>query len=87
LRECAQAHDCRIVGGDTVATPGPLALTVTVLGFADRPVLRRGARAGDALVVTGTARRGRRGHRGIGAGYTGPLVEDCGAAIGDRRRC
>jgi len=79
-RECAQAHDCRIVGGATVATPGPLALTVTVLGFADRPVLRRGARAGDALVVTGPLGAAGAAIAALAAGYTGPLVEDCGAA-------
>lgn len=42
-----------IVGGDLSTGPG-LAITVTVLGKAERPVGRRGARVGDELWVTGT---------------------------------
>lgn len=45
-----------IVGGDLAGTSGPLVLTVTVGGAphaARGPVLRRGARAGDGLYVTG----------------------------------
>jgi thiamine-monophosphate kinase len=45
-----------LLGGDTVATPGPLTVSATVLGWVPkgRAVLRSGARAGDALVVCGT---------------------------------
>lgn len=44
-----------LVGGDTVATPGPLTLTLTALGtVAGDAVLRRnGARAGDTVYVSG----------------------------------
>jgi thiamine-monophosphate kinase len=52
--ELARAHDVALVGGDT--TQGPLSITVTAFGVV--PVggaLRRGgARAGDAVFVTGT---------------------------------
>jgi len=44
------------VGGDIATGPGPLVLTVTVLGTPHPqrgPVLRSGARAGDGLYVTG----------------------------------
>jgi thiamine-monophosphate kinase len=45
-----------LVGGDTSATPGPLAITVTALGMLPQgeAVLRRGAMAGDRLCVSGT---------------------------------
>ena len=50
----AREHDVALVGGDT--TRGPLAITVTVHGFVPRgTALRRdGARAGDAVYVSGT---------------------------------
>lgn len=44
-----------LLGGDTVSTPGPLTLTATMLGWVPRgeAVLRRGARPGDLLAVSG----------------------------------
>ncbi|MGH8183710.1 MAG: thiamine-phosphate kinase [Rhodanobacteraceae bacterium] len=52
--EFANAHDVALVGGDT--TQGPLSITVTALGFvpARQALTRAGARAGDAVFVTGT---------------------------------
>lgn len=41
------------LGGDVTRSPGPLILDVTVLGRAPGPVLRRGARPGDRVWVTG----------------------------------
>lgn len=52
----ARAWGCPLVGGDIASYPGPLSLTVTIAGrMADglRPVLRSGARPGDAVYVTG----------------------------------
>lgn len=48
--------DVALIGGDTVATPGPLTLSLTALGRvpAGRALLRRGARAGDTIWVSGT---------------------------------
>ncbi len=45
-----------LIGGDTVATPGPLALTITAFGEVQqgRMVKRSGAVSGDAIYVTGT---------------------------------
>ena len=49
----ADAAHCPIVGGD-LDTGGELSIGLTVLGSAKAPLMRRGARAGDALWVTGT---------------------------------
>ncbi|MCB1537092.1 MAG: thiamine-phosphate kinase [Rhodoblastus sp.] len=56
LGEDAAAFACPLLGGDTVSTPGPLTLSITALGAvpAGRMVPRDGARAGDALYVSGT---------------------------------
>ena len=45
-----------LMGGDTVSTPGPLTLSLTALGTVPRgrALLRRGARVGDDLWVSGT---------------------------------
>lgn len=48
----ARAAGAPIVGGDLVRA-SELALTITVLGTAECPLGRHGARAGDALFVTG----------------------------------
>lgn len=51
----AQSGIC-LVGGDTSATPGPVTITITALGLLSQgdAVLRRGARPGDTLMVSGT---------------------------------
>lgn len=56
LAEDGDAFDLSLLGGDTVATPGPLSLTATLLGWvpAGGAVLRKGARPGDRLAVSGT---------------------------------
>lgn len=45
-----------LTGGDTVATPGPLAFTLTLIGFVAKgcALTRSGAKQGDDLYVTGT---------------------------------
>ncbi len=50
-----ETFDISLLGGDTVSTPGPLTLTATLLGWAPqgRAILRRGARPGDLLAVSG----------------------------------
>ncbi len=56
----------KLFGGDTVATPGPLTASLTILGWtpAGRMVRRAGAQAGDVIFVSGT----------IGDAYLGLLT-------------
>jgi thiamine-monophosphate kinase len=49
----ATAHDVAVVGGNLARTSGGLIVDITVLGWAEHPVARAGARAGDRLCVTG----------------------------------
>jgi thiamine-monophosphate kinase len=55
MAELARLTGTRIVGGDTVRTPGPLIVNVALYGEADpERLLRRGtAKAGDLVAVTG----------------------------------
>ena len=58
LLALAHAHDCELVGGDTTA--GPLNICITVFGEVpasdghSQALLRRGARDGDDIYVSGT---------------------------------
>ena len=64
LERAARTHGISIVGGDLSATSGPAVLSVTVLGElkpGEKPILRRGARPGDLLAVTGRLGGSRRG--------------------------
>ena len=56
LADILAAFDTRIIGGDTVTLPpgAPRILTVTAFGSDAAAPARGGARAGDALYVTGT---------------------------------
>jgi thiamine-monophosphate kinase len=56
LGEDAVAYNCPLLGGDTVKSLGPLAISITALGAvpAGKMVLREGVAAGDLLYVTGT---------------------------------
>jgi thiamine-monophosphate kinase len=56
LGEDAQVFGCPLLGGDTVASPGPVMISVTAIGAVPTGTLvrRRGARPGDRLLVTGT---------------------------------
>jgi thiamine-monophosphate kinase len=53
-----------LVGGDLARSPRGVCIDVSALGFLDgrAPMLRAGARPGDALVVTGPLGRSRDGH-------------------------
>ena len=70
--------DIGLLGGDTVATPGPLAVSITALGFveAGRALRRSGARPGDALYVSGT----------VGDAALALALPDAGAALAKRFR-
>lgn len=56
LGEDLAAFGVALAGGDVVATPGPLTLSITAIGeIADGQALRRsGVRDGDVIAVTGT---------------------------------
>ncbi len=56
LKVDGEAYGIVLLGGDTVSTPGPLTLCVTMLGWvpAGRMVRRGGARLGDLVLVSGT---------------------------------
>jgi len=56
MRELAERFDVAIVGGDTVASPAALVVTVTLAGEVkeDHYVSRGGAAPGEVLCVTGT---------------------------------
>lgn len=56
LGEDGESYGLTLLGGDTVSTPGPLTLTVTMLGWvlSGQAVLRSGAVAGCRLAVSGT---------------------------------
>jgi thiamine-monophosphate kinase len=56
LGEDAQLFGCPLFGGDTVRTPGPITISIAVLGAVPhgQMVRRAGAKPGDRVVVTGT---------------------------------
>jgi thiamine-monophosphate kinase len=56
LTKAARRFEVAIVGGETSATKGPLAISVSIAGFAKRNrwTGRRGGKPGDELFVTGT---------------------------------
>jgi thiamine-monophosphate kinase len=55
VQDMARQHGVTVVGGDTCAAPGGIVLSVTLVGrVTGAPLLRSGARPGDALLVTGT---------------------------------
>ena len=53
IREACGLCGAALLGGDVTASPGPLVLDVMVVGSAEQPITRRGARPGDELWVTG----------------------------------
>jgi thiamine-monophosphate kinase len=56
LGEDAAQFGCPLLGGDTVSTPGPIMVSVTVFGRVPpgRMVHRNGAKPGDRVMVSGT---------------------------------
>ncbi len=56
LGEDADAFGCPLLGGDTVRTPGPVTVSIAIIGTvpSGTMVTRSGAKGGDHVVVTGT---------------------------------
>lgn len=56
LGEDAEHYACPLLGGDTVKTPGPLTISIAIIGLTPRgrSVTRMGAKAGDRVFVSGT---------------------------------
>lgn len=73
LRAALETFGCPLIGGDTVSLPAnaPRVLTLTAIGRDAPAPLRSGARAGDALWVTGTIGDAGAGLR-IAQGEAGP---------------
>jgi len=54
VHACAATFSCPVIGGDVVASDGPVQLAVTVMGEGlGSPLLRRGARPGDVVCCSG----------------------------------
>ncbi|EIT84397.1 thiamine monophosphate kinase [Fictibacillus macauensis ZFHKF-1] len=53
----AETYKMDLIGGDTVSTKGPLVLSITVIGSVEsgKKLLRRNARPGDVVFMTGCA--------------------------------
>lgn len=68
----------RLLGGDTVSTPGPFSVTATLLGWvpAGQAVLRRGARPGDLLAVSGAIGNGWLGLKAARGEIDDPALAD-----------
>lgn len=56
LREDQDAFDWHLMGGDSTGTPGPISIAVTAMGHVEsgRALHRSGAKAGDAVFVSGS---------------------------------
>lgn len=56
LDEAQKAFGCRLAGGDTTVTPGPLTISITALGTLPEGAMvhRSGAKPGDRVYVTST---------------------------------
>lgn len=75
MAELARFHNIAVVGGNVSATPGPLAVDVTLLGETEHAVLRRGAQPDDGVWITGHAGKAAAGRF---------LLEHPGAAVPGR---
>ena len=79
LKQDQQQYGVTLLGGDTTSTPGPISLSLTILGHVEpgQAVHRAGARPGDGIWVTGTIGDGALGlavARGRLADPTGHLL-------------
>ena len=71
-----EAFGLSLFGGDTVATPGALTLTITAFGSAAAPVRRSGARPGDLVFVTGPVGDGHFGLKAVRGELDAPRLAE-----------
>jgi thiamine-monophosphate kinase len=78
LAEDQAAFGIKLLGGDTVSTPGPFTASVTMMGWVPQGsmVRRDGARPGQVLLVTGTI-----GDAGLGLKAAQGFLEGDGAEL------
>ena len=83
LRACGMLAGCPVVGGNLKFVPGGWSVTTSVLGTPGGRWLRAGARAGDAVWVSGRPGRAHAGLRALTEGLlpTGPGVPEAWAAF------
>ncbi|MCY4230305.1 MAG: thiamine-phosphate kinase [Alphaproteobacteria bacterium] len=65
-----------LIGGDTVATPGALTLTITAFGSAATPVRRSGAKPGERVFVTGPVGDGCFGLKAVRGAFDVPRLAE-----------
>ncbi|MBY0431070.1 MAG: thiamine-phosphate kinase, partial [Rhodospirillales bacterium] len=87
LRQDLTAFAVALIGGDTVATPGPLTLSVTAMGRVEEggALRRSAARPGDLLFVSGSLGDAALGLRALQGGLPG-LPAEAAAFLIDRSR-
>lgn len=83
LAEDQAAFGLHLLGGDTTATPGPVSLSLTAIGHVAHggATLRRGARPGDEVWVTGTI-----GDGALGLAAARGTLPDPGGRLAQRYR-
>jgi thiamine-monophosphate kinase len=75
LRDVLGAYAMPLLGGDTVKANGPRSFGLTAIGRASHAPSRAGAKAGDALYVTGTIGRAGMGLKLLRSGRSGPEID------------
>ena len=87
LQADQREFDLHLMGGDSVATPGPLVFTVTAFGEVSKgcALRRNGAKPGDLVFVSGTIGDGALGLQVV-QGRLLTLDPDSAAALSDRYR-
>ena len=53
IRDALKRYKTVLIGGDLSAAPKDMSLAATLIGYADKYILRSGAKAGDRIYVTG----------------------------------
>jgi thiamine-monophosphate kinase len=77
LIAAASEYGAALVGGDLVGSPGPLVVDVALTGWVEEELMlcRRGARPGDAIMVTGSLGASAAGLAALQQGLTGCAPE------------